>query len=310
MKLTVGADGALARLDAYLAEHTTLSRTAVARLCADGAILVGGKPAAKNTRLAVGEEITWEEPAPAPAGVEAQDLPLDIVYEDGDLLVVNKPVGMVVHPAPGNPDGTLVNALLYHCRGELSGVGGVERPGIVHRIDKDTAGLLVVAKNDFSHAGLTAQMAHHGISRIYHALAVGGFRETSGTVDAPIGRHPKDRKRMAVIRDGVHTAREAVTHYRVLEDFGNITYLALRLETGRTHQIRVHMASLGHPLLGDTLYGGGHTAFEKAHAAYLHGQALIAKELSFLHPRTGEQMHFEVPLTADFEKLLQILRTR
>lgn len=310
MKLTVGTDGALARLDAYLAEHTTLSRTAVARLCADGAILVGGKPAAKNTRLAVGEEITWEEPAPAPADVAAQDLPLDIVYEDGDLLVVNKPVGMVVHPAPGNPDGTLVNALLYHCRGELSGVGGVERPGIVHRIDKDTAGLLVVAKNDFAHAVLTAQMAHHGISRIYHALAVGGFRETSGTVDAPIGRHPKDRKRMAVIRDGVHTAREAVTHYRVLEDFGNITYLALRLETGRTHQIRVHMASLGHPLLGDTLYGGGHTAFEKAHAAYLHGQALIAKELSFLHPRTGEQMHFEVPLTADFQKLLQILRTR
>lgn len=310
MKLTVGTDGALARLDAYLADHTALSRTAVARLCADGAILVGGKPAAKNARLTPGTEIVWEEPAPAPAGVEAQELPLDIVYEDGDLLVVNKPVGMVVHPAPGNPDGTLVNALLFHCRGELSGVGGVERPGIVHRIDKDTAGLLVVAKNDFAHAGLTAQMAHHGISRVYHALAVGGFREATGTVDAPIGRHPKDRKKMAVIRDGSHTAREAVTHYRVLEDFGNVTYLELRLETGRTHQIRVHMASLGHPLLGDTLYGGGHTAFEKSHAAYLHGQALIAKKLSFLHPRTGEQMHFEVPLTADFEKLLQILRTR
>ena len=153
-------------------------------------------------------------------------------------------------------------------------------------------------------------MAHHGISRVYHALAVGGFREATGTVDAPIGRHPKDRKKMAVIRDGSHTAREAVTHYRVLEDFGNVTYLELRLETGRTHQIRVHMASLGHPLLGDALYGGGHTAFEKSHAAYLHGQALSAKELSFLHPRTGEQMHFEVPLTADFEKLLQILRTR
>ena len=310
MKLTVGTDGALARLDAYLAEHTALSRTAVARLCADGAILVGGKPAAKNARLTPGTEIVWEEPALTPAGVEAQELPLDIVYEDGDLLVVNKPVGMVVHPAPGNPDGTLVNALLFHCRGELSGVGGVERPGIVHRIDKDTAGLLVVAKNDFAHAGLTAQMAYHGISRVYHALAVGGFREATGTVDAPIGRHPKDRKKMAVIRDGSHTAREAVTHYRVLEDFGNVTYLELRLETGRTHQIRVHMASLGHPLLGDVLYGGGHTAFEKSHAAYLHGQALIAKELSFLHPRTGEQMHFEVPLTADFEKLLQILRTR
>ena len=310
MKLTVGTDGALARLDAYLADHTALSRTAVARLCADGAILVEGKPAAKNARLTPGTEIVWEEPAPTPAGVEAQELPLDIVYEDGDLLVVNKPVGMVVHPAPGNPDGTLVNALLFHCRGELSGVGGVERPGIVHRIDKDTAGLLVVAKNDFAHAGLTVQMAHHGISRVYHALAVGGFREATGTVDAPIGRHPKDRKKMAVIRDGSHTAREAVTHYRVLEDFGNVTYLELRLETGRTHQIRVHMASLGHPLLGDALYGGGHTAFEKSHAAYLHGQALIAKELSFLHPRTGEQMHFEVPLTADFEKLLQILRTR
>ena len=310
MILTVGADGEGERLDAYLAAHTELSRTAVARLCEEGAILVGGKAARKNARLTPGTEIVWEEPEPAPPEAVAQEIPLDIVYEDDDLLVINKPVGMVVHPAPGNPDGTLVNALLYHCRGALSGVGGVERPGIVHRIDKDTAGLLVVAKNDLAHTGLTAQMAHHGIRRVYHALAVGGFRDPEGTVDAPIGRHPKDRKKMAVIRDGVHTAREAITHYRVLEDFGNITYLALRLETGRTHQIRVHMASLGHPLLGDTLYGGGHTAFEKAHAAYLHGQALIAKELSFLHPRTGEPMHFEVPLTADFEKLLQILRTR
>ena len=212
MILTVGADGEGERLDAYLAAHTELSRTAVARLCVEGAILVGGKAAQKNARLTPGTEIVWEEPEPAPPEAVAQEIPLDIVYEDGDLLVINKPVGMVVHPAPGNPDGTLVNALLYHCRGALSGVGGVERPGIVHRIDKDTAGLLVVAKNDLAHTGLTAQMAHHGIRRVYHALAVGGLRDPEGTVDAPIGRHPKDRKKMAVIRDGVHTAREAITH--------------------------------------------------------------------------------------------------
>lgn len=306
----VGELDAGKRLDAYLAEVTELSRTAAARLCDEGRVSVGGRPAAKNLRLGAGDIVAWEAPTLLPNTVEAEDIPLDIVYEDGDLLVINKPVGMVVHPAPGNADGTLVNALLAHCRGELSGIGGVERPGIVHRIDKDTAGLLVVAKNDLAHAGLAEQLAYHGVSRIYHALAVGGFRDGSGTVDAPIGRHPRDRKKMAVIRDGSHTARAAVTHYEVLEAFGGVTYLRLRLETGRTHQIRVHMASIGHPLLGDTLYGGGHTAFERTHAAYLHGQALIAKELTFRHPRTGEEMHFEIPLTTEFQKLLQILRTR
>lgn len=310
MTHTVEERDAGKRLDAYLAEVTELSRTAAARLCDEGRVSVGDRRAAKNLRLGAGDIVTWEAPPPLPDTVEAEDIPLDIVYEDEDLLVINKPVGMVVHPAPGNPDGTLVNALLAHCRGGLSGIGGVERPGIVHRIDKDTAGLLVVAKNDRAHAGLAEQLAYHGVSRIYHALAVGGFRDGSGMVDAPIGRHPRDRKKMAVIRDGSHTARAAVTHYEVLEDFGGVTYLRLRLETGRTHQIRVHMASIGHPLLGDTLYGGGHTAFERAHAAYLHGQALIAKELTFRHPRTGEEMHFEIPLTAELQKLLEILRTR
>ena len=310
MILTVTPDGEGVRLDAYLSEQTHLSRTAVARLCLAGAVFLDGKPAAKNDRLRAGSELRWEEPAATPATAEAQEIPLDIVYEDSDLLVVNKPVGMVVHPAPGNPDGTLVNALLYHCEGELSGIGGEERPGIVHRIDKDTGGLLVVAKNDSAHRGLTEQMAVHGVRRVYHALALGGFRGTAGTVDAPIGRHPKDRKKMAVILGGSHPAREAVTHYKVLRDYGNITYLELRLETGRTHQIRVHMAYLGHPLVGDTLYGGGNTPFEKEHRALLTGQCLFAKELAFRHPRTGEEMHFEVELPENFQKLLRILDTR
>ena len=310
MKLTAGSDCAGKRLDAYLAEKTDLSRTAAARLCESGAVLLDGRAAEKRAPVTPGSVIEWEEPAPAPAAAEAEEIPLDIVYEDGDLLVVNKPAGMVVHPAPGNPDGTLVNALLYHCKGELSGIGGEERPGIVHRIDKDTAGLLVVAKNDRTHRALSEQLAYHGVSRVYHALANGGFRDTAGTVDAPIGRHPKDRKKMAVLLGGRSPAREAITHYEVLRDYGNITYLRLRLETGRTHQIRVHMAYLGHPLLGDTLYGGGKTPFERAHAAYLHGQCLFAKELSFRHPATGEEMHFEVPLPDNFSKLLSILDTR
>lgn len=310
MKLTAESDCAGKRLDAYLAEKTDLSRTAAARLCESGAVLLDGRAAEKRALVSPGSVIEWEEPEPAPASAQPEEIPLDIVYEDGDLLVVNKPAGMVVHPAPGNPDGTLVNALLYHCKGELSGIGGEERPGIVHRIDKDTAGLLVVAKNDKTHRALSEQLAYHGVSRVYHALANGGFRDTAGTVDAPIGRHPKDRKKMAVLLGGRAPAREAITHYEVLRDYGNITYLRLRLETGRTHQIRVHMAYLGHPLLGDTLYGGGKTPFERTHAAYLHGQCLFAKELSFCHPATGEKMHFEVPLPEDFSKLLTILDAR
>lgn len=295
------------RADVFVALYFGVTRTAAARLLAEGAVTVGGRPAAKNTRIAAGDAVGVTLPPVRETGTLPEDIPIEIVYEDDDIAVINKPKGMVVHPAPGNPDGTLVNALLYHCRGELSGINGVLRPGIVHRIDKDTSGLLVVAKNDATHRALAAELEGHHIEREYHALANGGFRTPTGTVDLPIGRHPVDRKKMAVIKDGAHTSRPAVTHYEVIGDFGAVTYLKLRLETGRTHQIRVHMAALGHPLLGDTVYGGGHTRFEKEHAALLHGQALHAKRLTFRHPRTGEIMTFECPLPEDFRKLLAIL---
>jgi len=310
MTLTVDKQGEGVRTDAYLSSATGMSRTAAARLCEEGQVTRNGKPAAKRDLLREGDRLDWCEAEPAPSKAVAQNIPLDIIWEDADLLVINKPAGMVVHPAAGNPDGTLVNALLYHCGSELSGIGGELRPGIVHRIDKDTGGLLVVAKNDFTHRALSEQLAYHGVRRVYRALCRGGFREPEGTVNAPIGRHPTDRKKMAVIRDGIHTAKEAVTHYRVLRDYGGISYLELRLETGRTHQIRVHMASVGHPLLGDTLYGGGHTPFERAHADLLHGQCLFACELSFVHPRTGETVSFSCPLPDDFTHLLTILENQ
>ena len=296
------------RLDSYLAEAAGISRSAAARLVETGAVLLNGKPAQKKTVLAAGDTVSYELPEPEEIDALPEDIPLDVVYEDEDLLVINKPSGMVVHPAPGNPSGTLVNALLYRCRGELSGINGKLRPGIVHRIDKLTSGLLVVAKNDEAHRALAAALERHEIVREYHALVFGGFSADTGTVDLPIGRHPTDRKRMTVIRDG-HGAREAVTHYTVAERFGQISYLILRLETGRTHQIRVHLSALGHPLLGDTVYGGGSSAFEKRHASLLDGQCLHAKRLSFRHPRTGEDLTFEVPLPQEFEELLRILRT-
>ena len=307
MILLCDADAVGARLDSYLAEHAGLSRSAAARLVESGAVLVNGKPAQKKTLLSAGDEIVLDLPEPEEIDARPEDIPLDVVYEDGDLLVINKPSGMVVHPAAGNPSGTLVNALLHHCKGQLSGIGGKLRPGIVHRIDKLTSGLLVVAKNDEAHRNLAAALERHEIVREYHALVWGGFSADSGTVDLPIGRHPTDRKRMAVIRDG-HSAKRAVTHYTVAERFGQITYLNLRLETGRTHQIRVHMSTLGHPLLGDTVYGGGSTPFERRHAHLLDGQCLHARRLSFRHPRTGEQMEFETPLPQEFEELLRILR--
>ena len=307
VSLFVSESDAGKRLDVLLSEQTELSRSAVATLAEQGAVTVDGKPATKNLKVKAGSQIALFLPEPTPCEASPQDIPLSVVYEDGDLLVIDKPSGMVVHPAPGNPDGTLVNALLAHCKDSLSGIGGKLRPGIVHRIDKDTSGLLVVAKNDRTHAALSAALSTHSIARVYHALVRGGFSRDEGTVDLPIGRHPKDRKKMAVIRDG--TAREAVTHYRVLERFGGVTHLELRLETGRTHQIRVHMSHLGHPLLGDPVYGGTPTPFEKRHAHLLHGQALHAAELSFVHPTTGEAMHFETPLPEEFERLLTILRT-
>ena len=238
-----------------------------------------------------------------------ENIPLDIVYEDSDIIVINKPTGMVVHPAPGNYSGTLVNALLYHCKDTLSGIGGVIRPGIVHRIDKDTSGLLVVAKNDAAHTALSEELEHHGIEREYHAIVRGGFKDERGTVDAPIGRHPVDRKKMAVLTSPTAHAKRAVTHYEVVERFGATTHLKLLLETGRTHQIRVHMAYIGHALLGDEVYAGAKTRFEKLHAPLFSGQALHAKRLSLTHPTTGERMTFECELPESMERALEILRS-
>lgn len=310
MDYTVSEDEKGLRLDVFLSQRADLSRSRAAKLITDGEVTVNGKNADKKTVLALGDTVRFSMPEPESAEVLPEDIPLDIVYEDAHLLVVNKPSGLVVHPAAGNPSGTLVNALLYHCGDSLSGIGGVLRPGIVHRIDKDTSGLLVVAKNDAAHRALSAQLEDHSLYREYHALVKGGFKQDEGTVSLPIGRHPIDRKKMAVIRDGTHSAKEAVTHYTVLEKHGAVSYLSLRLETGRTHQIRVHMAALGHPLLGDEVYGGGATPFEKKHARYLDGQMLHAKRISFVHPESGERVSFECPLPENFEAMLTILRNQ
>lgn len=295
------------RLDSLLAAAAGISRSAAAKLIAEGHVTLAGKKADKNARPAVGEEICYTLPAPREIETPAQNIPLNVVYEDTDILIINKPSGMVVHPAAGNEDGTLVNALLFYCKDELSGINGELRPGIVHRIDKDTSGLLAVAKNDMAHRALAAQLEDHTMRRTYYALVNGGFSEDAGKIDLPIGRHPRDRKKMAVLREGEGHSRYAVTHYQVLRRFGAITFLSLCLETGRTHQIRVHMSHLGHPLLGDTVYGGGHTPFEKKHAAWLNGQCLHAGGLELIHPTTQSRMHFTCPLPPSFEKLLSIL---
>lgn len=288
------------RIDKYLADSALeLTRSALHKLFDDGHITIGGKPAAKNNRLRGGELIEVLLPDVQPLDAVAQNIPLAIVYEDEDVLVVDKPKGMVVHPAPGHPDGTLVNALLYHCGGQLSGIGGVQRPGIVHRIDKDTSGLLAVAKNDLAHRSLTAQLQEHSFDRVYRAVVYGRFSDESGAVDAPIGRDPKDRKRMCVCEKN---ARNAVTHFRVLETFLQFSHLELRLETGRTHQIRVHMAHKGHPVAGDPVYG------PKKVIASLGGQCLHAATIGFAHPRTGERLFFELPLPPYFTRFLATLR--
>ena len=282
-----------------------LSRSAVQALIQDGRVLCNGAPVQKSTKLPVQSVLTVEIPPARPLEVVAQNIPLDIVYEDGDLLVVNKPKGMVVHPAAGNEDGTLVNALLYHCRGRLSGgdslsgINGVIRPGIVHRIDKDTSGLLIVAKNDAAHRSLAEQIKAHSFTREYRAVVYGRIK-ADGTVDAPIARHPQERKRMAVVRSPA--AREAVTHYFVVRHFTGFTQLRLRLETGRTHQIRVHMAYIGHPVAGDPVYG------PKKVITSLGGQCLHAGLIGFVHPRTGRYMEFEAPLPPYFTDFLKTLR--
>lgn len=294
------------RLDSYLAEVTDLTRSAAAKAIEKGQVLVNGAPSQKKYAVKAGDEIFLEETEPEEYDVLPENIPLDIVYEDDMIIVINKPSGMVVHPAPGNYSGTLVNALLYHCKDSLSGVGGVMRPGIVHRIDKDTSGLLVVAKCDKAHIALSEELKYHGITREYRALCIGGFKDDGGIVDYPIGRHPKDRKKMAVVKDG--SGREAVTHYRVLERFGGVSYLALELETGRTHQIRVHMSYTGHPLLGDEVYSPSKCRFEERHPRLFDGQALHAIKLTLTHPETGERMSFDAPLPENFQKALELLR--
>ena len=276
-----------------------LSRSAVQALIQDGRVLCNGAPVQKSTKLPVQSVLTVEIPPARPLEVVAQNIPLDIVYEDSDLLVVNKPKGMVVHPAAGNEDGTLVNALLYHCGDSLSGINGVIRPGIVHRIDKDTSGLLIVAKNDAAHRSLAEQIKAHSFTREYRAVVYGSIK-ADGTVDAPIARHPQERKRMAVVRSPA--AREAVTHYFVVRHFTGFTQLRLRLETGRTHQIRVHMAYIGHPVAGDPVYG------PKKVITSLGGQCLHAGLIGFVHPRTGQYMEFEAPLPPYFTDFLKTLR--
>ena len=290
------APGDSGRLDAWLAgQCPTLSRSALQNLIEQGLVTCGGAPVRKNARTEAGAVYAVTLPEARPVETAAQDIPLDIVYEDGDVLVINKPKGLVVHPAAGHEDGTLVNALLAHCGDSLSGVGGERRPGIVHRIDKDTSGLLVAAKNDFAHLALSAQLADHTMARTYEAVVCGNLREDAGTVDAPIGRHPTDRKRMAVTQKN---ARRAVTHWSVIARYNGYTHIRCELETGRTHQIRVHMAHIGHPLLGDLVYG--HKRPEKG----LSGQCLHARALRFLHPRTGELVTFTCPLPDYFQDVL------
>lgn len=309
MIYSVGEEHAGQRADVFAAEMTGLSRSAVAKLMEQGLITsASGAPLSKNTKLVMGDALSVELPEPKPIEAQPENIPLDIVYEDEDIVVVNKPQGLVVHPAAGNESGTLVNALLYHCGESLSGIGGAIRPGIVHRIDKDTSGLLVVAKNDTAHLRLSEQLKSHTVSRVYEAIVLGNLKADSGTVDAPIGRHPNDRKKMAVLRGADAHAREAITHYTVIERFGQFTHVCCELETGRTHQIRVHMSSLGHPLLGDGVYGGAGTRFEALHQSLICGQCLHAGRLRLIHPRTGEHLSFEAPMPENMRMLLDILR--
>lgn len=288
------------RIDALLARSIEeLTRSQAQRLLESGAVTLSGETVKKNRRAAAGELYRVDIPETAEIPLAAEDIPLDVVYEDADVIVVNKPRGMVVHPAPGHPGGTLVNALMFRCGDSLSGIGGERRPGIVHRIDKDTSGLIIAAKNDFAHLSLSAQLADHSLARVYECVVFGRMREPSGTIDAPIARHPGDRKRMAVVPGG----RRAVTHWEVIARYRGWTHLRCRLETGRTHQIRVHLAHIGHPLLGDEVYGRG---ADKG----LKGQCLHARELRFLHPRTNEQIRLVTELPDYFLDVLQRLGER
>ncbi len=289
------------RIDIFLTEQTEISRSRIQKLTEKGLLQVNNKNVKSNYKLRENDFIKLQIPDVEPVEILPEKIPLDILYEDKEMIVVNKPQGMVVHPAAGHMTGTLVNALLYHCEGQLSGINGILRPGIVHRIDKDTSGVLMAAKTDKAHQCLSLQLAKHSITRKYHAIVLHGIKEEQGTIDKPIGRNPQDRKKMAITEKN---SRHAVTHYKVLERLGNYTYIEAQLETGRTHQIRVHMTSIGHPLLGDTVYGTKKQPFS------LQGQALHAKVLGFVHPSTKEYMEFKAPLPEHFLKLLEKLKTR
>ena len=299
-ELTAATEHAGVRLDAFLSADGALTRSQAARLIAEGRVRVNGKPAAKSARLSGGETVTVDVPQLRETALPPPNIPRDGVYGDDDVIVVNKPTGLVVHPAPGHPDGTLVNALLHHCGDSLSGIGGEKRPGIVHRIDRDTSGLIIAAKNDAAHLALSAQLKDHSLSRTYECLVTGNMKQDSGTVDAPIGRSSADRKKMAV----VPTGRRAVTHWEVIARYPGVTHLRCRLETGRTHQIRVHMAYIGHPILGDTVYGA------KKPVPGLTGQCLHATGLRFVHPRTGEPVELHCPLPPEFTAMLQKLQNK
>ncbi|MFM9280651.1 RluA family pseudouridine synthase [Paenibacillus jiagnxiensis] len=300
LEWTVDAAAVKTRIDKYLADRMTdVSRSQIQLWIGDGRVLVNGASVKANYKLLENDRIELSIPEPEGVEIVPENIPLDVVYEDSDVIVVNKPRGLVVHPAPGHASGTLVNALMYHCR-DLSGINGELRPGIVHRIDKDTSGLLMAAKNDKAHASLAAQLKEHSVTRRYIALVHGNLSHDQGTVDAPIGRDPGDRK-MFTVTD--RNSKHAVTHFHVLERFGDYTLLELKLETGRTHQIRVHMKFIGHPLVGDPMYG-------RSKGIRMDGQALHAAILGFVHPATGEYLEFSVPLPQDMEDVLASLRSR
>ncbi len=287
------------RIDKFLSDSLPhVSRSYIQKLIKDGQVTVNQKTVKSNYKLNVGDLLSMEEPELQEPDIEAEDIPLNILYEDSDLLIINKPKGMVVHPSAGHYSGTLVNALMYYCKDDLSGINGVLRPGIVHRIDMDTTGSLLVCKNDFTHNHIAEQLKVHSITRVYHAIVHGILKEDEGTINAPIGRHPIDRKKMSINHKN---GKEAVTHYKVLKRFKNFTYIECRLETGRTHQIRVHMSSISHPLLGDTVYGPAKSPYK------LQGQTLHAKTIGIIHPRTGAYLEIDAPLPEYFTNLLKKL---
>lgn len=287
------------RLDVFLSRtNPDLSRNSIQKWIKDGYVLVNGLNAKPNYRISGAEQISFQQPEPVAVQIQAEDIPLDILYEDEDILIVNKPKGMVVHPAPGHSTGTLVNAVMFHCKDSLSGINGELRPGIVHRIDRDTTGSLIVCKNDFSHNIIAEQIKEHSVNRIYRGIVVGNVKEEQGTIHGAIGRHPVERKKMAI---NEKNGKPATTHYQVLQHFKNYTYMEFKLETGRTHQIRVHMASIGHPLLGDQVYG------QKKCPYHLEGQTLHAAVIGFVHPHTKKYMEVEAPLPEYFTHLLEIL---